>query len=238
MIQKFIHKNNNSKLVLFFAGWGADEHLFSYPAPEGYDFQVCFDYSDLTFDFATLETYDSIRLIAWSMGVWAAATVFSDKIIPWEKKTAINGTMFPKHDQYGIPVAIFEGTLAQFSPTTLAKFRRRMCGNGQTVKEFLACNPYRSLESLHHELDTINRLLDENHREIHFTWNQAIIGASDLIFPLENQRNAWNEVARTNLMEILVCEAAHYDRLLFEHCVCDTLQLFPSCLMNSGTTDR
>lgn len=238
MIQKFIHQDNNRKLLLFFAGWGADEHLFSYPAPEDYDFQICFDYSDLSFDFATLDAYESIRLVAWSMGIWAAATVFSDQVIPWEKKTAVNGTMFPKHDQYGIPTAIFEGTLAQFSPTTLAKFRRRMCGNGQNVKEFLACNPYRSLESLHHELDTINRRLDADHEVKDFIWNQAIIGTEDLIFPLENQRRAWNEAARKYPLEIVECKAAHYDRFVFEQCFQDKLQPFIQHTENKETTSE
>lgn len=220
MNQQFIHQTNQSKLLLFFAGWGSDEHLFSYPAPEGYDYMLCFDYTTMDFDFSRLVPYQSIRLMGWSMGVWVASIIFSGKEMPWEKKTAINGTLFPKHDSLGIPKHIFEGTLNSFSPTTLAKFRRRMCGSSQGVKEFLSHQPYRSLESLYTELEALNNRLDTYHACPDFHWDQAIIGTHDLIFPTQNQRNAWKET--TNIQhstQITEMDAAHYDISLFGMCM-------------------
>ncbi|ULT22772.1 hypothetical protein KUH03_26115 [Sphingobacterium sp. E70] len=37
--------SSNKKLVLFFAGWGMDEHLFSGYARSGQDLMIAYDYS-------------------------------------------------------------------------------------------------------------------------------------------------------------------------------------------------
>lgn len=216
MQQKFIHRANNAKLILFFAGWGADEHLFPYPPPQGYDFMLCFDYTNTNFDFELIKSYQSIRLIGWSMGVWVASMLFENYSLPWEKRVAINGTMYPKHDLWGIPVAVFEGTLKGFSPTTLAKFRRRMCGTTSGVKEFLSCNPYRPLENLQQELQILNDRIEQTTTVSKFIWDQAIVGTKDLIFPVSNQRLAWSD-ALPNPVPILEFDVAHYDKILFEN---------------------
>ena len=73
MKQLFLKKEGNPGLLLFFAGWGADEHLFASPVAEGYDCMLCYDYASPAFEAAGLAGYRSIRLLGWSMGVWAAA---------------------------------------------------------------------------------------------------------------------------------------------------------------------
>lgn len=167
MKQVFIKKAQHARLFLFFAGWGADEHLFNYPVAEGYDYLLCFDYRTLDFDYALLDGYQSIHLAAWSMGVWAASCIFSGKDYPWESLVAINGTPCPVHDCYGIPEAVFGGTVLHFSEQTLVRFRRRMCGSAEEVKLFLAHQPYRSLDELHEELAL---LYQEVKREVCLYW--------------------------------------------------------------------
>ena len=54
MEQRFLKKENNPHLLLFFAGWGADEHLFNLSVAEGYDYLLCFAYRSLTFDYKLL----------------------------------------------------------------------------------------------------------------------------------------------------------------------------------------
>ena len=56
MKQRFIKKEGNSTLLLFFAGWGSDENLFAGPVQEECDCLLCFDYKDLDFDYSLLET--------------------------------------------------------------------------------------------------------------------------------------------------------------------------------------
>ena len=54
MEQRFILREGNSSLLLFFAGWGSDECLFTRPAAEGYDYLLCFDYRNPDFDYSQL----------------------------------------------------------------------------------------------------------------------------------------------------------------------------------------
>ena len=79
MKQRFIKKEGNSTLLLFFAGWGSDENLFAGPVQEGCDCLLCFDYKDLDFDYSLLEGYREIRVMAWSMGVCAISSKASPR---------------------------------------------------------------------------------------------------------------------------------------------------------------
>ena len=73
MKQSYIIHEHHPRLLLFFAGWGADETPFKMYRPAASDFMVCYDYRTLDFDASGLEEYREINLIGWSMGVWAAS---------------------------------------------------------------------------------------------------------------------------------------------------------------------
>ena len=209
MKQYFLKKEENRRLLIFFAGWGADERLFSRQVADGYDYMLCYDYRTLDFDYGLLAPYESIRLLAWSMGVWVAGKTFekNDKY-QWNMKMAVNGTSFPIDEEKGILPAVFEGTLAHFSETTLVRFRRRMCGSMEQVKVFLSYTPYRSLEDLKEELAVLREMYNDL-GEAFFLWDKAIIGVRDHIFPVENQHCAWQGVTAVEV------DAAHYDERLF-----------------------
>lgn len=219
MEQRFILREGNSSLLLFFAGWGSDECLFTRPAAEGYDYLLCFDYRNPDFDYSQLEGYQSIRLLGWSMGVWAASQTFSGKDLPWEMKLAVNGTLTPIHDTTGIPEAIFNGTLDTFSPATLAKFRRRMCGGTEEVKHFLDRQPRRSVEELHEELKALRQEVLRLPVPA-FQWDKAIIGTEDRIFPSQNQLEAWQGTP------VLSMNIPHYADLFFTECLKGKEQLW------------
>ncbi len=209
MKQVFIKKAQHARLFLFFAGWGADEHLFNYPVAEGYDYLLCFDYRTLDFDYALLDGYQSIHLAAWSMGVWAASCIFSGKDYPWESLVAINGTPCPVHDCYGIPEAVFGGTVLHFSEQTLVRFRRRMCGSAEEVKLFLAHQPYRSLDELHEELALLYQEVKKRGLPV-LAWSKAIVGVRDNIFPAVSQQRYWE--GKTDLV---LLDIGHYSDAFF-----------------------
>ena len=99
MKQDFIIKNDNSSLLLVFGGWGTWTGLFSEgPFPEGYDVLLCYDYRTMDFDPSALSGYGTVRLIAWSMGVWVASRVLAGADVRWEKRIAVNGTLTPVDD--------------------------------------------------------------------------------------------------------------------------------------------
>ncbi len=107
----FIQQKHLPRLTLFFAGWGMDECPFMDYCPENSDLLVCYDYRSLDFDFTLLQGYQEIRLIAWSMGVWAASMVLQDMDLPICERVALNSTVTPVDDLKGIPQQVFEGTL-------------------------------------------------------------------------------------------------------------------------------
>ena len=208
MKQRFIKRENNPRLLLFFTGWGSDERLFDRPVADGYDCLLCFDYRSLEFDYTLLEGYREIRLLAWSMGVWAAGQTLAGRDYPWQMRLAVGGTPYPIDDRLGIPEAVFRGTLEHFSDAVLVRFRRRICGMAEQVKKFLAHAPYRSTEELHEELQALETAV--RRPSAPFSWDKALIGTRDKIFPPANQREAWRDI------EVIERDVEHYDEELFD----------------------
>ena len=207
MVQEFIsEKHLNGTLSIFFAGWGMDARPFNdfCDGHECFDIMICYDYTDMSFDYGKIDRYDNIIVTAWSFGVYAADKSLKDcsKII---RATAVNGTPLPANDIYGIPYGIFTGTLKGLSDTSVMKFRKRMCGDIETYGDFMSKAPERSLESLHDELEAV--LLDAHdglpQKGI---WAEALIGTKDRIFPPANQERYWKE-AMTGCETM---EAPHY----------------------------
>ena len=111
MKQIYLIHEHHPRLLLFFAGWGADETPFKTYRPADSDYMLCYDYRSLDFDASLLTEYTDIRVVGWSMGVWAATRVMARTPLPVSRRIAINGTPFPIDETCGIPPAIFQGTL-------------------------------------------------------------------------------------------------------------------------------
>ena len=190
-IEKYICEGR-SRLLLFFCGWSASPALFhSLQAEPDQDVWLVSDYRNLTFD-ADLSAYQSVTLVAWSLGVWVAEQLFADESsVHWERKIAINGTGCPVHDTEGIPEAIFRGTLENLTPDGIRRFNRRMCGG----KEWLAVwetVPPRPIDEISDELHYLFQAIQaRKEKPADFTWDQAIVGLSDRIFPTVNQLTHW-----------------------------------------------
>lgn len=214
MNQTFIHKANNPQLTVFFLGWGMDEKPFAGYAPQDADLMVCYDYRTLDWDETLLLPYKEIRLIGWSMGVWAASQVMAHPTLPITQSIAINGTPYPIDEARGIAPAIFEGTLNGLNEATLQKFRLRMCGSATAYKEFAEVAPRRSVEELKEELAAIGQQYKELPTSP-FVWDKALIGNADRIFLPDNQARAWQGTSTATAC----AEAAHYSTELFKTCL-------------------
>lgn len=216
----FIKKQSLSRLVLFFAGWGMDERPFSDCVPQDSDLLVCYDYRSLIFDFSLLRGYSEIRLVAWSMGVWAASRIFFGTAFPIRESIAVNGTLTPVDEACGIPQSIFEGTLKGLNERTLQKFRRRMCGSAEALDAFMQRAPQRSVDELREELQCIG----EQARFFSlfpFVWDKVVIGANDLVFTATNQHNAWKKEKNT---EIVVKDIPHYSLETLKNVLCEDMK--------------
>lgn len=215
MKQVYIVHENHPRLLIFFAGWGADETPFKSYRPAKSDFMICYDYRDLEFDSQILRKYEQLAIVGWSMGVWAASQVLgriiaSEDTLPIiSKSVAINGTPFPIDEERGIPPAIYHGTLDGLTGASLHKFLRRMCANSTEFKKFLAVTPRRPLDELRDELAAIETMYTTQPAYA-FAWNTAIVGNDDRIIPPDNQKRAW-----TSHGELIEMETAHYAPELF-----------------------
>lgn len=197
-----------SRLLLFFAGWGMDERPFLEYLPFDRDVMICYDYSSLDFDADLLTPYTDIKVVAWSMGVWAAAATLGNAGAAIGESVAVNGTPNPVDDARGIPRDIFAGTLAGLNEETLRKFRRRMCGSGGAFARFLAKAPRRSLEELRVELEAVGETAPVMPVST-FPWKNIIVGERDRIFDAANQLRAWEG------RNVTVVDGAHYPEELW-----------------------
>jgi uncharacterized protein HI_1552 len=195
--------NKKEKLLLIFSGWSASPLLFKgIEADEDTDIWIGYNYQNLAFT-DDLSGYREIRIIAWSLGVWAASIILDKQqaSLPINGAIAINGTPYPVHDTYGIPETIFRGTLENITPAGMYRFNRRMCGSKDILQQYETIPP-RPIEEIKEELHVIYQTYRPMETSL---WTSAILSANDLIFPIQNLRNYW--CGRCPVTEI---EAPHY----------------------------
>lgn len=195
---------NASQLLVYFAGWGTPTSAVAHlSAPNDSDVLLCSNYHTLKLDI-DCSTYTQISVIAWSMGVWVAERAMHN--IPLHHAIAINGTGLPRHDELGIPTAIFDHTLASLSPINRQKFERRMCDNQEALAMYQRLDNHRDLNSLKNELSFLQQALKNDERTDLIQWSKAIIGEQDLIFPASQQKAYWQSRCDTKIIE----KGAHY----------------------------
>ncbi len=197
----WMHKQENAnQLILFFCGWGGDEKAFMHLKSDGSNVLLLYDYRSLNLDdqlLAEIKKYQSIKIIAWSFGVWMAAYMVQKYELDIEDAVAINGTLFPVDDEKGIPEKIAKATLEYLTEASIFKFQRRMVGS-ENWKKYQELAPYRDFEDLKEGLSALyNYFKNEGVVDI---YTKVIIGKEDMIFPYRNQKNAWKE--KEDLVEI------------------------------------
>lgn len=208
-------QNNSSQLLLFFAGWGMDAAPFKRIRSESMDVMIVYDYTDLQWDAACLDHYQAIHLVAWSMGVWVAEQLLSE--YSFASATAINGTSCPIDREYGIPPAIFEGTLNTLSAETSLRFNKRMCGSVHIFNSFKQISIERSVESLRTELAALyNHFVHaQTNKQAPSFWSKAYISMQDRIFPTENLLRFWsNHLTEASIEQL---EAPHFPFYLWDN---------------------
>jgi biotin synthesis protein BioG len=191
---KWIQKSNAPNLILFFNGWGMDEHALCQMSDTKFDVLMAYQYQKpndvLQFD---LQQYSKLYLVAWSMGVAMAKEFLNHTNFTFCQTVAINGTLSPIDDNNGIPTAIFDGTLRNYSEPTRAKFGKRMFGELSKQSNDRLYQSQRSTPELLEELIWLKSKFEKTTTEQIKLFDKVIIGTNDLIFPYQNQKNAWNK---------------------------------------------
>ncbi|MFO7867852.1 MAG: DUF452 family protein [Bacteroidales bacterium] len=202
MKYKWLHQKQNNSCILFFNGWGMDEHAVSHMNSDGFDVCIMYDYNPLEQIPNIFDSYAKLYIVAWSLGVYAAEIALHNSALQFEKKIAINGTGKPIDDTYGIPENIFTATLNTWNEKNRERFNIRMCGGHRQYSESTHHMSTRSIKNQHDELKHIYNTHTQTNAHPHLIWDTAIIGTHDLIFSKENQENYWSKQVNSLILPI------------------------------------
>jgi pimeloyl-[acyl-carrier protein] methyl ester esterase len=206
MIISWLHRHHRDRLVIFCNGWGMDGTPFSHLQAHSLDVLMCCNFAEPSLHHDLLNAmdgYPEVSLIAWSMGVWAGQYLFSGIPQRFTKNIAINGTLCPIHDLYGIPVELFAATLAGFNAASRLKFYRRMCGGRDILERFLAHQPIRQIDDQREELEYLMGKTDCSPTG-NSIYTDIVIADKDRIMPTENQQRFWQSA------KIHVVDGSHF----------------------------
>jgi Uncharacterized protein conserved in bacteria len=188
-------KKENDRLILIFNGWGFDERIIRGIDSSTYDLLLVYDYATPGNELEEYtRPYREIVVVAWSYGVFMANRYCNDRhnIV---KRIAINGTLYPIHDEYGIPERIFRATLLNFSEQSREKFYLRVFGGAAAYKDVKEKLPVRSVEDQRNELIYLAELFQCD-TDIKSAWDLALISDSDKIVPFRHMKAAWGDVGQ------------------------------------------
>jgi biotin synthesis protein BioG len=192
----WLHRGQSDKLILFCGGWGMDKYPFAPVTCHDWDVLMFYDYCDFhaDLDISTLFTeYRDVVLVSWSMGVWAGQQIFHPFAHLIRDSLAMNGTLCPADDRFGIPEEVVKATHAKLNEKQRLKFYQRSCKDRALYHGFLDNQPRRSVESQKKELAALLKNVRELPCDEPSIYHHALVGNDDLIMPTKNQLRYWPE---------------------------------------------
>lgn len=195
----WLTKLNNKKLIVFFAGWSFDENPFksfiagnvdilSREYPE-YDVLMIYDYNEFSVPEELkncLQNYENKFLISWSMGVFSAY-LLRDLFADFDYKLAINGTVTPVDNDFGIPVRMFELTLKHAQKGLEGKFYKNVFLTDEEFDIYSKSPVQRSIDNRVLELENLYEVIKNTDINYEKFYDRAIVSEFDKIIPSKNQ---------------------------------------------------
>lgn len=196
----WLNKQNKENLIIFFAGWSFDETPFKFLDCGDFDVIIMYDYNKLDLPKTNFSNYKNINLIAWSMGVFVAY-LLKDKLPKFTKKIAINGTIKPVDDEFGIPQKTFLLTLRHAKTGLEGKFYQNIFNKNEEFEKYIKTPVKRTIENRETELRALYEKIKTT--EINYThfYDKALISTHDKIIPTKNQVNFWQENSEIEMLE-------------------------------------
>lgn len=195
----WLNKQNNDKLIIFFAGWSFDYKPFEFLDCEDFDVLMVYDYNDTylsSYRLNDLTSYNKTYLIAWSMGVFAAYQLRT-QLPNFDKKIAINGTPFPVDDELGIPQKPFLLTLKHAKTGLEGKFYQNIFNSKEEFERYTQNPVERTIENRVEELQSLYDRIKVTEKTYEPYYDKAIVSSNDKIIPTKNQLNFWQDKAQT-----------------------------------------
>jgi len=217
---KWLHRKENRKLILFCNGWGMDANPFVPLESHEWNVLMFYDYTDLVSNpslNSLFEDYREIVLIGWSMGVWAGQQLFAPYRGKLKLALAVNGTLCPVNDQYGIPMDVVRATIENFNEQQRRKFYHRMCREQNSFRLFQKNQPARSVDSQKRELEHLLKIVDCK-QQTEPVYNCVLVGDHDYIMPTANQLDFWPKkiIRQVNGYHFLFYAYQSWDEIVLE----------------------
>lgn len=185
----WLNKQDNENLIVFFAGWSFDSNPFQNLSVQNYDILFVYDYNNLELpqELNLLNNYKNKYLITWSMGVFVAY-LFRNLFNDFAKKIAINGTVTPVDNEFGIPIKMFELTLKHAQIGLRGKFYQNVFKTEDEYNLYSLNSVKRSIENRVSELENLYSFIKNNHNsDYEKFYDIAFVSDFDKIIPPKNQ---------------------------------------------------
>ena len=189
----WLNQQGNPSCILFFAGWGMDPVPFA-PIPVlEHDLLIIYDYNKLQTIIPyelTNKRYETLHLVAWSMGVWMAAEMMANDC--FASSTAINGTLTPIDNQSGIASTTYDTMIDNFSEAALEDFYFSMFTVKEEAALFFNNRPQRSPDNIFNELVALKKMYSM-YGAPDDCYTRKIVGSRDRVFSARNQTRSWGK---------------------------------------------
>ncbi|MDD4526877.1 MAG: DUF452 family protein [Candidatus Margulisbacteria bacterium] len=189
---QWVKQTSADSLIIFYTGWGMQPNSIVLETARN-DLLVFYDYtvSEVPDELLkTIKKYKTIFVVAWSLGVVAAllhrGTYQTDQVI------AINGSILPIDDAYGISTGVYQGTYDNLDISNLNKFYRRMFTCSEHYAKFHKIQTISEIDKLKQELISIKEFSKEIKIEDNKYFTKVFISKKDKIFPYNNLLLLWD----------------------------------------------
>ncbi|MCT4615013.1 MAG: DUF452 family protein [Marinifilaceae bacterium] len=220
IIEKIIN-NNSDKCILFFSGWAFNSEIFDSLSSDHYDIIMVRAYNNLDIDLQSIfNSYRELNLIAWSFGVLVANKILNKHKNKFKNCVAINGSLNPVSDKYGIPESIFRGTIDNLTKDSWLKFANRTLNNRELFTKHKSEFENYDILKIKEELKNLGEqsLCKSDNSNI---YDYVIISNRDRIFPKDNLKSYWQStntiIREINSSHFCFIEFERWDELVSIH---------------------
>lgn len=184
----WLNKQNNQNLIVFFAGWSFDANPFKFLDCANSDVLFVYDYNKISKldEFECFNNYRKKTLVSWSMGVFSSY-LLRDVFRDFDLKIAINGTLTPVDNDYGIPVRSFELTLKHACAGLEGKFYKNIFYTPEEFAKYSQTPVLRTIQDRVSELENLYDLIKITSDKEGKFYDKAFVSEYDKIIPPKNQ---------------------------------------------------